>query len=276
MRIGLLSDIHGNASALESVLDDASRRSVDRWLNLGDTFYGPLEPARTAHLLEAIGALTVKGNQDRLLHEASPIDAFSSPTLAHVLSELSPERIAELRTLPTSLLVDDGPFACHASPSSDVLYLLEDVSTGVPHVKPDLLLEGLVRELGAGVIVCGHTHIPRVVQLRSGTLIVNPGSVGLPAYSDETPNHHRIETFSPNAAYAILERHDNRWSVEQYSIPYDHDRAARQASSIGRTDWSYWLSSGRCRPAHESSGSCPDATASTSLICCGRQTPRNE
>ncbi len=54
-------------------------------------------------------------------------------------------------------------------------------------------------------ILCGHTHIPRSVVTRSGQLIVNPGSVGLPTYNDAEPLPHVMENYSPHASYAILD-----------------------------------------------------------------------
>lgn len=49
------------------------------------------------------------------------------------------------------------------------------------------------------IIVCGHTHIPRVVYLANGKIIINPGSVGLPAYKDELPVMHKMESGTPHA-----------------------------------------------------------------------------
>ncbi|EOW6434492.1 metallophosphoesterase family protein [Cronobacter turicensis] len=54
------------------------------------------------------------------------------------------------------------------------------------------------------LILCGHTHIPRSVEISSTCLIVNPGSVGLQAYDDEHPFFHKMEAGSPHARYAIL------------------------------------------------------------------------
>ena len=69
------------------------------------------------------------------------------------------------------------------------------------------------------LILCGHTHLPRVVALSSGQLVVNPGSVGLPAYADDAPVAHAMQTFSPHASYAILESGPSGW-----------DRAAAESS----------------------------------------------
>lgn len=246
MRIALISDIHGNAGALQAVLEDASARQVDRWLNLGDTYYGPLEPGRTAEMLATIDVLTIQGNQDRQLYVASDTDVASNATLRHVLAELGRERIDGLRKLPTSLALEGGLLAFHGSPRSDLQYLIEDVTSGFARVRAEPDLEVLLGETQAALLVCGHTHIPRAVRLRDGRWVVNPGSVGLPAYSDESPNYHRMETYSPNASYAIVSSRHEGWCVEHYSVPYDFGRAVQLATRLGRHDWAYWLSSGRC------------------------------
>jgi predicted phosphodiesterase len=84
------------------------------------------------------------------------------------------------------------------------------------------------------MIVCGHTHILRVVPLPNGTVIVKPGRVGLPAYDDEMPNYHSMETYTPNASYAIIEKREHQWHVELLSVSYCHQRSAERARCLGR------------------------------------------
>jgi hypothetical protein len=60
MRVGILSDIHGNLWALKAALDDAKRRAVERFINLGDILYGPLKPRDTFELLQTIDAVTMQ------------------------------------------------------------------------------------------------------------------------------------------------------------------------------------------------------------------------
>ena len=74
--------------------------------------------------------------------------------------------------------------------------------------------------LKASLIICGHTHIPRIVSVTSPTgghliTVINPGSVGLPAYDDEYPFIHHIENGSYHARYAIAERKATGWQVER-------------------------------------------------------------
>ncbi len=66
--------------------------------------------------------------------------------------------------------------------------------------------------VSAPLVLCGHTHMPRLA--RSGaTLVVNPGSVGLPAFDDTNPYPHRMETGSPHARWALVERSAAGWQA---------------------------------------------------------------
>ena len=94
------------------------------------------------------------------------------------------------------------------------------------------------------VVLCGHTHVPRVVNLSGDMLIVNPGSVGLPAYEDDFPEYHVMETGSPHARYAILEKMNDQWQTEGIAVPYDFERSAEQARRNGRPDWETALRTG--------------------------------
>lgn len=85
----------------------------------------------------------------------------------------------------------------------------------------------------------------RLVTLENGTMIVNPGSVGLPAYDDTLPCPHRVESGSPHARYAILSDEDDGWAADLLCVDYDWEQAARDADANGRPDWSRALRTGR-------------------------------
>jgi diadenosine tetraphosphatase ApaH/serine/threonine PP2A family protein phosphatase len=109
-------------------------------------------------------------------------------------------------------------------------------------------MEEIVRLLAGtaqGVIVCGHTHIPRLVRLANGQTIVNPGSVGLAAYSDDTPVPHAIENYSPDASHAILEKTETGWDATFRNVPYDTREASRTAAELRRSDWAHQIATGR-------------------------------
>ena len=100
-------------------------------------------------------------------------------------------------------------------------------------------------EVSAPVICCGHTHTPRVVRLPTGQLIVNPGSVGCPAYLDTRTTPPFIhETGSPDARYALLEKTDAGWRADLLHVPYDSSRMARLARGRGAESWAQAVETG--------------------------------
>jgi hypothetical protein len=97
----------------------------------------------------------------------------------------------------------------------------------------------------APLILAGHDHLQRTVRLPAGRLVVNPGSVGLPAYTDDTPHPHAMEAGTPHARYAILHSSPEGWQVEHVRLDYDWDAAARTADRNRSPDWAHWLRTGR-------------------------------
>lgn len=112
-------------------------------------------------------------------------------------------------------------------------------------MRDDKEIAGLLAGAAHPVIVCGHTHIPRLVRLANGQMVVNPGSVGLAAYSDDAPVPHAMETYSPDASYAILEKTAAGWDATFRKVPYDTREASRTATELGRGDWAYQIKTGR-------------------------------
>lgn len=238
--IAVISDIHGNRWALESVLEDVERRGIRVVVNLGDCFYGPLDPAGTADILTPLGLLTVRGNEDRLLCDT---DA-DSRTLHFVRDRLSPAHIDWLKTLPLRTFVFDEVCLCHGTPYRDDEYLLHVVTSAGVRRKTSDELSATLREVSSPVVLCGHDHVPAVKRLNDNRLILNPGSVGLPAYADDVPFPHRMETGKPHARYALLYRTAGGWQTEHIAVTYDHAAAAGAAEKNGRSDWSAWLRTG--------------------------------
>ncbi len=243
-RYAVLSDIHGNSWALKAVLEDIRIKGVRELINLGDIFYGPLDPAWTARLLDKHRMDTVRGNEDRVIYEATEKKG-KNPTLEYVNSRLREAEIHWLRQLPGTEIVGEEIFLCHGTPDSDTEYLLEEVRNDRVDLRSEEDIAKLVKDIGCPVIVCGHSHVAKTVSLRDGRTIVNAGSVGLPAYSDDLPQFHKMEAGSPHASYILLERKDEDWDCEFVKVAYDWEKAAEQAEINGRTDWAHWLRTGR-------------------------------
>jgi hypothetical protein len=76
-------------------------------------------------------------------------------------------------------------------------------------------------------------------------VIVNPGSVGLQGYDDDHPHPHVVETGSPHARWALVERTgDGRWNVALRLTAYDWTAAAARAAANGRGDWADAIATG--------------------------------
>jgi predicted phosphodiesterase len=220
-----IADIHGNVWALAAVLADIRRRGILSIVNLGDHLWGALAPAETADILIALNIPSIRGNQDR------------------DVAGLKPEHAAWLEALPPVIEYPDL-LLCHGTPESDETYLLEDpFQLRAP--------EEIARLLPTPhkLTLCGHSHIPRIAALPDGRLALNPGSVGLPAYTDGHPAPHAMEAGSPHARYAIV--YDDR--IEQIAVTYDWRTASDAARRNGRADWAHALLTGRApRPDRKS------------------------
>lgn len=262
MKIAAITDIHGNLPALQAVLKDIDAEGADLIVNCGDTLGGPLESAKTADLLMSRGIPMIAGNHERQLLTLPPAQLNRSD--ACTASELNEHHRYWLAAAPPTMWLADDVFICHGTPSSDVTYWLETVTddfgcNGSVGVRPASMAE-VVERLGDGehrrrasLIICGHTHVPRVVQVSATPnrqtptnriTIVNPGSVGLQGYDDEHPHQHWIQVGSPHARYALMRRESTGWQVQVRSVPYDFEPMAQLAQRRGREDWARPLRSG--------------------------------
>ena len=245
MKIAALSDIHGNLLALDAVLEDVRRRGVDLTVNLGDIVSGALLPAETADRLMVLGLPTIRGNHERQVLAKSPERMGASDR--HAFETITESHRDWMAQLPAVLRPVDGVFMCHATPHSDVDCYLEDLVGG--ELRPAAVgrVEERSRGCDAPLILCGHTHIPRVVRLRTGQVVVNPGSVGIQAYEGHDPGPHVVEVGSPHARYAVLESTPQGWMADLVAVPYDWDDAAKIADRHGRADWARALATGFVR-----------------------------
>ncbi|GAB7386432.1 metallophosphoesterase family protein [Bacillaceae bacterium] len=219
MKIAFLSDIHGNAVALEAVLEDIRRKTVDRIVVLGDIAYRGPEPERALELVRRLNSDVVKGNADewtvRGVREGEvPPQALSMMQRERewIVSRLQPADLEYLRGLPGDIEIPLGEgltiHAFHATPES----LFEVVLPGSPE---ETLRQKLMKHGEAAVYVYAHIHLPYVRYL-DGKCLVNTGSVGLPFDG------------LPQASYAIVETDGNRYRVTIERVPYDVERVVKQ------------------------------------------------
>ena len=244
MRMALIADIHGNVLALNAVLADLEQRRVDRVINLGDCVSGPLWPRETGELLMRLDWPTIRGNHDRWVTEWPPENQY--PSDAFAFRALDSEQLAWLRDLPPTGEFGNGIFACHGRPDNDNAYLLEDVEGGRLTSASAVRVIERVSGVAARLVFCGHSHIPGAMAV-GDKLVINPGSVGQPAYEDSTPPAHVSETGSPFARYAVVQVGPGQVSFEHIAVPYDHLAAARRAEENHNPAWAHFLATGFAR-----------------------------
>jgi len=256
VRIALVSDIHGNLPALQAVAAEIDAIGADLVLNLGDIASGPLWPRQTVAWLAERGWPTIAGNHERQALAATPgMDDDDACTAA----QLGAAERTWLAALPPTLAAAEGELrAFHGVPDHDHIGLLETVTPGfTPGGEPGVRaasaaeLQQRLGTLRAPVLACGHTHTARTLRLADGTLIVNPGSVGRPAYAHDRPHRHLVEASSPHARWALLQRGPGGWRAQLRHTAYDWDSAARQAATVRAAwaqDWAHELLTGRTRP----------------------------
>jgi predicted phosphodiesterase len=243
MRIAVISDVHGNLLALDAVVADIHRRGVDLIVNLGDLVSGALQPAATADRLIELDLVTVRGNHERQVLEDDPAQMGASDLHAH--GQLTDEHRRWMSLLPLTAEPAPGVLAFHGTPTYDTQYLLDTVGPNGAHpATRDEVLARLGEYATTPLLLSGHTHIQRAMRLANGSYVLNPGSVGLPAYSDDLPHPHVMEAKTPHARYAIADDVDGTWRARFFAVDYAWDEAAALAESNGRPDWARALRTG--------------------------------
>lgn len=225
MRIAVMTDIHGNLSALAAALARAGEIGVEAVYCGGDLVgYGP-RPDEVCAAVEDRGIPTIYGNYDYAIgrgledcgcayvtrHDRELGERSIAWTLAH-----TDERSrAFMRDLPFDLRFDMGGRRVrlvHGSPRKVNEYLFEE--------KPASLYERLAGQAEAELLVFGHTHRPWIHEY-GGVLFVNCGSVGKPKDGD------------PRAAFAVLELANGRVEASIERVPYDAAAVAEEVRGSG-------------------------------------------
>ena len=212
MKIAVLYDIHGNLAALETVLAEAVTAGATSYLLGGDyASFGPW-PRQTAEKLERLPAtVCIRGNVERWLREdpEAPESAqqFLATALAAARESLGPALVERLYGLPERAELD-GILICHGSP-------LSDIESFAPEAQPGE--ERLLAGESNRTILLGHSHQQFRRAGPSGTLLLNPGSVGAPLDGD------------PRAAWGLWE--DGQIAFRRTA--YDVERAVAKMRSYG-------------------------------------------
>ena len=197
MKLGLISDIHGNLPALEAVLSDMPE-DVDKVICLGDVIgYGPW-PSECVHRMMENCDTVIQGNHDREVRdpEGYTDNEQAMAGLRYAQNELIKANLLWLHMRPRRTdFLDGDVLLVHDHPEEVDRYV---TPRAFPEVRPYL------DDYKACFL--GHTHIQHEAVI-DDRLILNPGSVGQPRDGD------------PRAAYAVVETED--WSAELRRVEYD-------------------------------------------------------
>lgn len=239
MRIGFISDIHGNYTALEAVLADLKGQHVDRLICLGDTVSLGPQPKEALAALVEWDAVTIMGNHDQAILE--PENAAKFQITEHLIPDLywgrehlSKTELDYIRSFrPTHTLQFPNGIellAYHGSPKSTT----------------DILLAGTAPELfehyfdgrGASVFIGGHSHIQ--MQVRYGKrLILNAGSVGNAFKYSFSPGNP--PSLLPWAEYAVVEQEGNRLRADMRRVYFDIPTLLEHVKKSGLPGTDWWL-----------------------------------
>lgn len=227
MRIAVVTDIHGNWTALEAVLADLRETSPDLILHGGDLLDGGSSPVAVADCVRDLGWLGVLGNGDEMLAQPESLDEFASGSkapeslwvavremAAATRAALGEERIGWLGAMPP--LLEQSPVELvHASP--------ECVWRAPGPEASNSELESLYGPVGQPVVVYGHVHRPFVRRLAGSRVVVNAGSVGLPYDGD------------PRASYVLIDNEEARIRRVEYEV--EKEVRALENCGIPHADW---------------------------------------
>jgi len=221
MRIAIVSDIHGNAHALDRCLDDlASRGGADVLVAAGDLCMDGPRPKRVLKRLRDAGARALRGNTDRMIGEGdlTRLDPDDARGVAWTREQIGEEWTRWLGGLPFSLAFgdgEDGLLVCHANPKSDDEHVWPDAD--------DATLERFFGDVPQRTVAFGHLHLAYVRVWRGRTL-VNVASAGLPKDGDA------------HAHYAILTQRAGGWEVTSRRVRFDVTKVERQLRRSGMPD----------------------------------------
>jgi putative phosphoesterase len=260
VRIAVLSDIHGNVWALESVLADARNHRPDQFIILGDLLADGPDPMGTFRLLQTIRDATfVRGNTDRYL---AALDQVVPPrseladliaTWQWAVDQLTAEAQQFLAGLPTDVFLETDAgriLATHGVPDNDEGFV--DPAETCTWMS--------IGWEGARLLLVGHTHAPFVLATTEGT-VVNPGSVGISPQTDWRASYAILDLFA--GGEVAIQHVQVDWDITAYVAAYEKsipwNRKAEQMLNTLRQIVRH-MSTDRHQRTHSPTGNSQEAT----------------
>ncbi|WP_374689716.1 metallophosphoesterase [Promineifilum sp.] len=238
MQVALISDIHGNLTALDAALTDIARHGADQIICLGDVAALGPQPMAVVHRLHDLAIPVILGNTDHWLLNPKREKTKNDDQRRQQEIELwaagqvtATERgLIEAYAPWLAFNLDGTSLLCyHGSPRS----FEERIEPETPTKKLDDYFE----EHRATLLAGGHTH-EAMVRRYGESVIINPGSVGLPMIHPQ-PGSEKNTYNPPWAEYALVDTHDGGLTLSLRRVPYSLDdlAAAVRASGMPHADF---------------------------------------
>ena len=229
MRVLIVSDIHSNLEAFQSVIDGAEASGgFDQIWHLGDLVgYGP-DPVECIDLIRKYDGHAVAGNHDLATVGKLSLEAFNvyaTEAVRWTIPQLSEDHLGYLSGLPISFESEDFT-AVHGSPRDPVWEYVVSPAAAIAsfqHFKTSRCLVGhshlpfICRPQENGAVFL-EFPVDRPVVLGKDRVIINPGGVGQPRDGD------------PKASYAIYDTDDGSITHQraEYDIPTTQEKMAER------------------------------------------------
>jgi putative phosphoesterase len=236
MKVGIISDIHGNLYALERVLEEIEREAPDRVVCLGDVIaFGP-QPVEVLRRVQDLGCPVVRGNCDDFFVDwpLPEEDDHNFRQVQWAAERLSQEDIAFMQSFQPTVdvpLEGGASLLCfHGSPRSNTEIIL--ATTSDDELAP--MLEGHDDTVAIG----GHTHI-QMVRRTPHTLLANGGSIGM------AWNPGNRDVFMPWAEWATVESSGGDLQVSLRRTPLDLAEMTARAEDSDMPGIEGWIAARR-------------------------------
>lgn len=226
MKIGIISDIHGNAKALAEVLKELKNRNINKIICLGDLIGGAPMSEQVVNAIQDIkdNAIIVRGNREEYIINGIPeivhdekikMSQEQLKNIEWVKDELSTQSIKFIKKLPKEKMLKIEEKSIYISH-----YPMQEDGTFRKHIKEASVEENEIMFLGidADIYLYGHTH-KEVYNYKNGKMYINPGALGCPNDTNKAP-------------YGILEINEGEIKYEQLYVEYDVQEVIRKINEL--------------------------------------------
>lgn len=215
MRIAVVADIHSNSIAFEAVLKDINNKDIDKIFFLGDYIFGGYGSNETVDLLmryqkQSHKNIILSGNIDELITPVEENADWIYPVNRQIYSELGLERVAFLKSLPSSILIEEegiSIYLCHNPSEIEVFTVVDSLKreNNIPNI---IGLTEVTNGIESDVCIFGHYHLFMDEEV-NGKRFICASSVGMPFNGD------------PRAQYIILDIFEGSIKVSRQYVEYD-------------------------------------------------------